>query len=115
MLPRLGRSSGRSGGITSAPKALSRARETTERNRGCHRRARSFPPPPAGEVRGGVDGPNSIRRERMLDRVALANDLGSLRLVVDRAPDCFLRCPIVEVLDLPVVGRVSVDEHSDAD
>src|SRR5690606_455512 len=53
--------------------------------------------------------------KRMLDGVTLSGSLGSRRLAGDSASDRFLRCAIVVVLDLRVVGSFPVDEDADED
>src|SRR4051812_18198286 len=52
--------------------------------------------------------------ERMLDLVALGDDLGHLRFAVDGSRDRFLGGAIIVVLDLLVVGGFPMDEHADA-
>src|SRR5262245_62976207 len=57
----------------------------------------------------------ALGRERMLDLVALGDDLGGLRLAVDGACDRFLGGAIIVFLDFLVVGGFPMDEHADAD
>src|SRR5262245_36521883 len=62
----------------------------------------------------GAPKSRQLRRERMLDLIALGDHLADLRLALDGPPDGFLGGAIVEVLDLLVVGRIPMDEHADA-
>ena len=51
----------------------------------------------------------------MLGRLALADDFRRCRLATNGPLDRFLDGPIVEVVDLLVVGGVPMDEDTDAD
>ena len=53
--------------------------------------------------------------ERVLDLIALGDDLRGLRLAVDGPSNGFLHCAIVIVLNLFVVRSFPVNEHAPTD
>src|SRR5689334_1691162 len=97
----------------STPPAACATRPILPRSRTPASRGRWSPPRCTTDV-WDVPRSRDLRRERMLDLVALGDDLGDLRLARNGTRDGFLGGLVVVLLDLLVVGGVPVDEHADA-